>query len=130
MPYNAETYLEIKRRLSDWLRVTGGDVPVLPLDLLNRAQNTIQEENIWSKQLQDVEMSAVDGEEKPRVMCMPGGSLSDSELWDGVVVNKTFAQPMSHWDNFDHVHVLLLNKSSDETVNNTFLKSFIYLCCG
>jgi chaperonin GroEL (HSP60 family) len=58
---------------------------------------------------------AVDSEEKPRVMCMPGGSLSDSELWDGVVVNKTFAQPMSHWDDFDDVHVLLLNKSSDET---------------
>ena len=56
---------------------------------------------------------AVDSEEKPRVMCMPGGSLSDSELWDGVVVNKTFAQPMP-WDSWHDPHILLLNKSSEE----------------
>ena len=56
---------------------------------------------------------AVDSDEKPRVMCMPGGSLSDSELWDGVVVNKTFAQPMP-WDSWHDPHILLLNKSSEE----------------
>ena len=56
---------------------------------------------------------AVDSDEKPRVMCMPGGSLSDSELWDGVVVNKTFAQPMP-WDSRDTPYILLLNKSSEE----------------
>ena len=39
-------------------------------------------------------MGAVDSEDKPRVVCLPGGSLSDSELLNGVVVNKTYAQPM------------------------------------
>ena len=74
---------------------------------------------------------AVDSDEKPRVICIPGGSLSDSELWHGVVVNKTFAQPIRwpkakedaiiHHDSGKYVskeglrNILLLNKSSDES---------------
>jgi chaperonin GroEL (HSP60 family) len=65
-------------------------------------------------------MGAVDSEDKPRVVCLPGGSLSDSELWNGVVVNKTYAQPMpkfeipDNWEIPSTSGIMLLNQPSDE----------------
>jgi len=65
-------------------------------------------------------MGAVDSEDKPRVVCLPGGSLSDSELLNGVVVNKTYAQPMPKFDIPDNWEIpltsgiILLNQPSDE----------------
>lgn len=64
MAYNNETYTNLKNRLNDWLRVTGGDVTSLPQDLLNRGQNKIQEEEPWSQLMIDAAMSAVSGEAK------------------------------------------------------------------
>lgn len=62
MSYNAETYTVISNRLSDWLRVTGGKVSNLPLDLLNRGQNKIQGEKPWSKLMFNIELEQVEDE--------------------------------------------------------------------
>ena len=62
MSFNLETYLELRKRLSDWLRSTGGDVTNLPLDLLNRAQNWLTEYRRWTDMMVSAELTAVSGE--------------------------------------------------------------------
>ena len=64
MPVNSELYYDIEKRLSDWLQVTPGEVTNLPLDLLNRAQNWLQEHKRWTDQMQRQELTAVAGEER------------------------------------------------------------------
>lgn len=62
MSINSETYLDIKNRLSDWLRNTGGDIENLPLDLLNRAQNRLTEYRRWTDMMRTASLEAVSGE--------------------------------------------------------------------
>lgn len=47
MGYNTETFATIKKRLQDWLDSDGGEVTNRPLDLLNRAQNWLQQRRAW-----------------------------------------------------------------------------------
>lgn len=62
MSYNAETYVDIKKRLNDWLRNTAGEVNNLPLDLLNRAQNWLTKYRRWTDMMKTVTLEAVTGE--------------------------------------------------------------------
>ena len=51
---------------------------------------------------------------KPRVICLPGGGLSDSELIQGVVVNKTTVLPLeSDYREPTEANVILLNSGME-----------------
>lgn len=61
MALNSELFYDIKNRLNDWLRITGGDVSNRPLDLLNRAQNWLTEYKRWTDMMHRVELTPVAG---------------------------------------------------------------------
>ena len=53
---------------------------------------------------------------KPRVICLPGGGLSDSELIQGVVVNKTTTLPLENeYREPIETNVILLNSGMEPT---------------
>jgi len=74
MPNNQPLYSEIKARLEDWLQSSGGSVVLLPLDLLNRAQDDLTLHKQWSNMMFTEALTPVEGE--PRTYSMPDGMAS------------------------------------------------------